>query len=216
MALSNSNGVNSLTGLQTGSLRDVDTVNITTPVPTAQPNVTSGVAPVAAVPLEKRTALDPLKVSKEYKQGQAILAGAKFMMDVSNAQSAYNSVKGTAAMNIVQARNQAADALSRGRQARLDRESEGYNAGNSALLNAAAQGQDVSGTGAQKIKGSYEAIGILNGMQEEINSMNEALGFELEEINYDYQQDIAEVNRNSAIIGSALNAGASLYVNGVI
>jgi len=137
------------------------------------------------------------------------LAGAKFFADVLNANSAYNALEGQAQLNIVQARNQAADALYRGRQAQMEAQSEGRQAGESAILAMAAQGQDVSGSAVQKIQGSYEAVGIFNGMREEINSIREALGYQLEETAYNYQVRNADIARQSAILGSALNLGAS-------
>lgn len=139
----------------------------------------------------------------------ASIAGAKFFADILNANSAYNAVAGQAQLNIIQTRNQAADALYRGRQAQTEAQSEGRLAGEKAMLAMAAQGQDVSGSAVQKIQGSYEAIGIFNGMQEEINSVREALGYKLQEVAYDYQIRNAAIERQSAILGSALNFGAS-------
>lgn len=149
-----------------------------------------------------------------YSSIQTGLAGAKFMLEVVNAQSAYQTLKGQASLNIMQARNSAADALNRGRQAQMDAQSEGYNAGQESLLAAAAQGQDVNGAGADKVRGSYEAMGVMNGMKEEINSMREALGFELEEVNYDYQVAQAGIQRTNSMIGSALGfASSAAYFN---
>jgi hypothetical protein len=136
-------------------------------------------------------------------------AGAQLFADVFNANSAYNAVAGEARLNIIQTRNQAADALYRGRQARMEAESEGRQAGESALLAMAAQGQDVQGSAVQKIQGSYEAMGVFNGMREEINAVREALGYELQEIAYGYQVRNAAIARESAIIGSAINFAAS-------
>lgn len=147
--------------------------------------------------------------NKQYRYSQVALAAAKMGVDIMNANSAYDAVKGTAVLNIMQSRNQANDAIYRGRQAQSDAELEGYNAGEDATLAMAAQGQDVQGAGVQKVKNSFEAMGIMNGMQEEINSIREALGFELEEINYKYQVKQAAHQRDTAIIGSALNFGTS-------
>ena len=143
------------------------------------------------------------------RQLNAIAAGAQFFADVLNANSAYNAASGEAQLNIIQARNQGADALYRGRQARTEAESEGRLAGESALLAMAIQGQDVSGSSVQKIQGSYEAMGVFNGMREEINAVREALGYELQEVAYNYQIRNAAIARDSAIIGSAINFGAS-------
>jgi hypothetical protein len=144
------------------------------------------------------------------RQLEAMQASARFFADVLNANSAYNATTGEARLNIMQARNQAADALYRGRQAQMDAQSEGRQAGESALLAMAVQGQDVSGAAVQKIQSSYEAMGIFNGMREEINAIREALGYQLEEVAYDYQIRNARIARDSAIIGSGLTAGASL------
>jgi hypothetical protein len=137
------------------------------------------------------------------------LAGAKFLIDLQNADNAYNNTVGLARLNILQARNQASDALYRGRQAQLDRQLEGYQAGEDALLAMAAQGQDVSGQAVGKVQGSLETVGIFNGMQEQINSMREALGFELEEVAYEYQIDSAAATRQNAKFNAALEFGAS-------
>lgn len=144
------------------------------------------------------------------RQLEAFQSGAKFFADVLNAQSAYFATTGQAQLNIIQSRNQAADALYRGRQAQMEAQSEGRQAGESALLAMAVQGQDVSGASVGKIQSSYEAMGVFNGMREEINSIREALGFQLEEVAYNYQIRNAEIARNSAILGSAIQAGAGL------
>jgi hypothetical protein len=144
------------------------------------------------------------------RQLEAFQSGAKFFADVLNAQSAYFATTGQAQLNIIQSRNQAADALYRGRQAQMEAQSEGRQAGESALLAMAVQGQDVSGASVGKIQSSYEAMGVFNGMREEINSIREALGFQLEEVAYNYQVRNAEIARNSAILGSAIQAGAGL------
>lgn len=140
------------------------------------------------------------------------LAGVEFFVDIMNARTAYSSTTGQARLNILQARNEAADAIYRGRLAQMDRQSEGLAAGNNAKLAMAAQGQDVSGAGVEKISGSFEAIGYENGAREMINAYREALGYELEEINYEYQIDQAGIARDNAILGSALNFGTKMAV----
>ena len=80
-----------------------------------------------------------------------------------------------------------------------------------AILAMAAQGQDVSGAGVQRIAGSYEAMAEQNAMQLEINGIKEALGFELEEVNYNFQVANAKINRDTTILSSALNLGAQAY-----
>jgi hypothetical protein len=201
---------------QVSSLADVKVAKETLPE-VYQPN-TSGVIKAQDLP---KTEGDKIvgaleEQTKQAGRAQLALAGASFFADVLNANSAYATVQGQAQMNILQARNQAADAISRGRQAQLDAQSEGYQAGQSALLAMAAQGQDIQGAGVEKIQGSYEAMGIMNGMREEINSMREALGFKLEEVNYDYQVAQAGIGRKNAIIGSALNFAAAAGTSGVI
>lgn len=142
------------------------------------------------------------------RNAQKILAAGEFIVDVMNANSAYQNVKGQAQINIMLARNSANDAIYRGREAALSRQSEGFRAGEDASLAMAAQGQDVGGAAVSKVKGSYEAMGYMNAAREEINSMREAMGYQLEEINYEYQANMAGVNRDLAIIGSGLNTAA--------
>jgi negative regulator of replication initiation len=90
-------------------------------------------------------------------------------------------------------------------------QSQGRAASDQAILAMAAQGQDVSSAGVQRIAGSYEAISEQNAMQLEINAMREALGFELEVVNYNFQKNSAKINRDMTILSSALNFGAKAY-----
>lgn len=180
---------------------------------TAQADVTSGVVKASATAAAKATPEERSAAAAEsYNNLQKGLAVAGFVTDVINANTAYQAADGQAQMNIMMARNEASDAISRGRQAQLDRQSEGYNAGQDSLIAMAAQGQSTSGGGAKKLQGSYEAVGYMNGARELINSYREALGYKLEEINYDYQVDNAAIARDNAIFGSALNAGVTLAV----
>lgn len=149
-------------------------------------------------------------------KAQLALAGAQFAIDVFNAQNQYQQTTGVAQFNIMQARNQAADAIFRGREAGFQRQLEGVKAGESALLAMAAQGQSVTGAGVQRIQGSLEAIGIENSMREEINAIREALGFELEEVKYGYEMDMAKINRDMSMISSGLEFGAGAYGSGAL
>lgn len=143
---------------------------------------------------------------------QKAIAAAEFVIDVINANNSYQQTKGQAQLNILQARNDEADALYRGRQAQLQRESEGYEAGQDSLLAMAAQGQDVSGTAANKLSGSYEAMGYQMGAMEMVNAYREALGYRLEEINNDWMVEQAAIARDNAYFGSALKLGTTLAV----
>jgi len=147
---------------------------------------------------------DKTEVSDAYKGLKIGLAAAEFGIDMMNANSRYRTISDQAQFNIVQAQNQRADSLYRGRLAAGRAESKGRQAGEQSLLALAAQGQDVSGAAAQRVQGSYEAVGIENALQEEINSMREALGFELEQIGYDYQIKTAGIERDASVISSGL------------
>lgn len=140
------------------------------------------------------------------------MAGANFLIDVINANSAYSAAKGQAQLNILQARNDAADAIYRGRVAQFDRQSEGLVAGNDARLAMAAQGQEVDGGGTNKLSGSYEAMGYQAGAREMINAYKEALGYEFEEVVANWQVDQAGIARDNQYFGSALELGVTLAV----
>lgn len=157
-----------------------------------------------------------IKYSDDYKQGKMAAAGLGFMVDVLNAQSAYRGTTGAAQLNIIQARNRAADAIYRGRQAQADAQSQGIEAGEDLSISLAAQGQDLSGAGAQKVRNSMEAMGVYAGMREEMNSISEALGFELEEVSMDYAMENAKIERDFSMIGAALNFGANAYSIGTM
>lgn len=150
----------------------------------------------------------------DYANARKAIAAGNFLVDVMNAQNAYQNAGGQAALNIMMARNSASDAIYRGRQAALDRQSEGFKAGEDASLAMAAQGQDVQASATSKVRGSYEAMGYMNAAREEINAIREAMGYELEIVNYELQQDMALINRDVAVIGSALNTAVTLGTGG--
>jgi hypothetical protein len=147
-------------------------------------------------------------IQRSYRNEKLVLAGAQFGLDIMNASTQYRNVEGQARFAIMQSKNQAADALYRGRQAALDAQSEGMSQGEDAVLALAAQGQDVQGSGVQRVVRSYEAIAEQNAAIVEANAMREALGFELEQIATDFQLENALINRNQQYISSALTFGA--------
>ncbi len=148
------------------------------------------------------------KNARSYRNEKLLLAGAQFGLDIMNASTQYRNVEGQARFAIMQSKNQAADALYRGRQAALETQSQGTAQGEEALLALAAQGQDVQGSGVQRVVRSYEAIAEQNAAVVEANAMREALGFELDQIATDYQLENARINRNQQYISSAFTLGA--------
>lgn len=164
----------------------------------------------AATSVAKTTAGVLTEQDEAYRTGQQILAAGEFIVDVLNAQSAYRNAAGQAGINIQMARNSANDAIYRGRQAAFDRQSEGFQAGEDVALAMAAQGQDVSAGATEKLRGSYQAMGYVNAAREEINAMREAMGYQLEEIQYNYDSEMAEINRDIAIWGSGLSTAAKI------
>lgn len=136
---------------------------------------------------------------------KAAISTAKFGMQIMNSDSAYSESVNTARQNIALAQNNINDTLYRGRQAQLERESEGISAAGQSSLNLAAQGMDVSGSLGQAVSGSYEAVGALNGAREMINAYRESLGYEIEQANYGYQIDMAAVNRQTERMNAAMD-----------
>lgn len=152
-----------------------------------------------------------LKQNADIAKGtQIALAGAELFINVMNANSQYNAIEGQAKMNIFLATQSASDAISRGAGRSLARKQEGKRAGEASLASLAAQGIDVSSAGAQRASASQEAVGIYNGMLEEINASREALGFEQQIVQFNFDIDQADIQRDSAIIGSVLDFGASV------
>jgi len=142
-------------------------------------------------------------------QRETLLAGARFFLDVQNANSAYAAYKGAAIMNIANVRLQGRDSLARGKSRALAAAQEGETMGDEALLAMAAQGQDVNAQATTSVEESYEIVGVYNALIEETNSIREALGYEMQEVAMDYELDQKRNERNSTIISSALNYGAT-------
>ena len=150
-------------------------------------------------------------IADKSMNAQLLLAAAKFGVDAMNANSAYGALSSSARLNIMESRRLANDAIARGKQRSLEARAEGMQAGESALLALAAQGQDVQGANAQKVQGSLEDIGLYNGLQEEIQGIREALGYDLEEVSINFQLEQAEIERDSTILSSGLQLGATAY-----
>lgn len=178
----------------------------------AQPEQQKQVTPSGkSAPTEGDKIVNKLgQMEEDSNNAQKGLAVANWFADITNANNAYRAAEGQAQLNIVQARNEAADAIMRGHQAQLDRQSEGYNAGQDATLAMVAQGQDARGGAVNKIRGSYEAMGYMNGAREMINAYREALGYELEEVAYEYQVDQAAINRDNQIFASTAKTVVTL------
>lgn len=154
------------------------------------------------------------EIMENRNKAQAAIAGARFFTDVMNAQSQYIAVSEKAKTNIFLAHQSAADAISQGKQAALQLESQGRQRGDSAKLAMAAQGQDVQGEGVERVVEGQEAVGVYNAMIAEINASRQALGFEQEAVQYESQIEMAELQRNYSIFSSALNFGASAAMLG--
>lgn len=138
------------------------------------------------------------------------IAGAKFGMEVINANNQYNESVATSRANIALAQNNINDAIYRGREAQLARESEGIRAAGQTSIGLAAQGIDVNGSLGQRLTSSYEAVGALNGAQELINSYREALGYEIQQENERYSISMAANNRNMQYFNSGLNLAGGM------
>ena len=159
--------------------------------------------------IQDATAFEKEKEARGF-QAKTLLAAAKFGLDVMNAQSAYGAIQGAAQLNILEARRQGFDALERGKQRDLEAQVEGQIVGEQTVLALAAQGQDISSAGVEKARSSVQDIGIYNGLQEEMDSIREALGFDLEEVAINYQVDLADIERQATILSSGLNLGANI------
>jgi len=150
--------------------------------------------------------------SQQATNARMSAAGAGLFLDIMNANSKYEAVKGEAGLNIYLAQQSANDAIARGKTRANMRVSEGMQQGEQALVYLAAQGLDVNSVGADRIAASQEAMGLYNGMMEEINSHREAMGYELEEVQLNYMVRQAEVERDTAVLGGIINFGANALV----
>lgn len=146
------------------------------------------------------------------------IAAIKFGIDLNNARTAYRATTAQIRNNITLSQINEADTISRGRQAMLERRVEGEENSSAALMHLAAQGLDVNSPGAQNLIKSYEAMGIYNAMREESNMYREAFKFDVEQAQYEFAQDMADINydtqRFNATLDFAtgmLDAGATAY-----
>lgn len=150
-------------------------------------------------------------LNKQYRKEKLALEGARAGIQIFNAMSQYNRISAGARSNILQLENQIGDAKSRGQGRALSAQLDGEEAADQAVMSLVAQGQSATGAGTQRVKSSYEAVGLYNAMIEEINMSREIYGFELEQIQQELATDQAEIQRNVSVISSAVQFGASAY-----
>ena len=163
-------------------------------------------AQVAAT--DKQTAA--IQEQTAFSKNSALLtAASQFMFDTLNANNAYSAMEIEGQFQILESKRLANDAIARGRQRALEAQVEGMEAADSAVLALAAQGQDVYGTGVSQVESSFEQVGLINALEEEIAGYREALGYELEQVAINYKLDQAKVERDLSIAGSALNLAAN-------
>lgn len=145
--------------------------------------------------------------SKDFTGAKMGLLGAKFAMDYFNAQSQYDHLSAKAATNIFLARQQASDIMTRGKEAAFKLQNLGQQRSDKAAVELAAQGIDLSSSGAQRILESQESIGLMNAMIAEINASKDALALDFEIAQLDASIDRAKLERDLSIASSALNFG---------
>lgn len=124
-----------------------------------------------------------------------------------NAQNKYSALKKANELNIMSAKMAANEARAKGAQQGLYARSEGVQAGESAALAMAVQGQDVNAAATDKLEASYETIGIYNGLQAEIDGLREALGYELKAWGYQQEIEAARNQRNLTTLAAIGEAG---------
>lgn len=164
-----------------------------------------------SVPSAEKSLADLVNAEREANRARLGIAAAKFFLDVMNANSAYESFKTATKMNVDNARFEAEEARQRGRERAMVAMSEGRRAGEDVTLSMAAQGQDVMGAATQTAQESLDVIAAYNAMNEETNSIREALGYKLQEIQFGFDLDQRRIERDTTILSSALNFGATAY-----
>ena len=129
---------------------------------------------------------------------------------VINAQTQLASIDEAAETNIYLANYRRSLILNEGMQAALDRQMEGEQIADKALLSLAAQGQNVSGAAANKVAASYRAVALQNAMREELKMYAQVAGIDAEIADIEFQTSMAEANADTALYQGILNSGLSI------
>ena len=140
----------------------------------------------------------------------------KSVSDMMASEAQLASIENAANTNIFMMNYDKSLAVQAGMQASLDRRMEGELAADQAALSLAAQGQNLSGAGAQKVMASYRAIGIENAYREEAKMYAEIAGFDMEIANQKYNVDMARSQNEMAMVSGILGTAGSVagyYLN---
>jgi len=137
------------------------------------------------------------------------LAGLSALQSISNAQSAYDSLKEQNKINAMELDRAEGIILQQGSQAILDMKRAGEENSVSAQLALAAQGQNLNSAGAQKTSESYEAMGVYNAMIEEINMMRSVYDINFQRIEMKRAEGLAKAQKKNAVFSGILSTAAA-------
>lgn len=138
--------------------------------------------------------------AKGLTPAQKAIGVAQGGAQVLNSIIEFEQLESKAMMNTALANIQFNEALQIGRQQALKAETAGFARGEQALLEAAAQGQEVTGGIAQSAQRAQETLGILSAITIESNAIAEAYGFKAEADLIEHELNLAEIQRNANII----------------
>lgn len=151
---------------------------------------------------------------KKSNKAAAVAGAGVAVMDIINAYGEYTNRVETAKTNIMLAEQDIMSITSAGKQASFAAEAKGQSRGQSALLGAALQGQDVRGAFAQQVQHQEELFGIMESLSVEVNAIRQAHGVEQEIILQESEMDAARSDFEMQRANAVVRGGISIFSGG--
>jgi hypothetical protein len=148
---------------------------------------------------------------KKTRQAGAVAGGVAAAVDMLNAYEQYIDRTEDAKTNIMLAEQDYGSIISSGKEESLRAESRGFSRGQDALLEAAIQGQEVSGEFAQNLQQREEAFGAMEALAIEVNSLRQAHGVRQEIVLLESEFAAAEQDFENQMINGSIRLGLALF-----
>ncbi len=146
-----------------------------------------------------------------YIKARAAVSALNAIGGVVNAQAKYQNIVNTNNYNIAQAQMQADSIRSATAEQVLKEQTKGEIRAGKATLNAVAQGQAAGGDLAKTLSNNEKVYAAQNAMNLETNSMRTIFGLESKIGQMNYENDVAEVNKNYSQAQAMIGAIPGFY-----
>lgn len=146
---------------------------------------------------------------------QSLLGVQESLASIGQARLQYNQIQGQSDINKALINDEIQDILAAGNQRAAIEHARGKTAAESDQLRLAAQGQNLSGAGAERVEQSHQIMAAANAADARSASIARGLGLEYEKVSINRQLAYADINKTSATWRGLTSAAFGLAEAGI-